>query len=418
MFKFLLADIGEGLHEGVVLKWHVKVGDDVKEGDTIVTVETDKVNAELPSPRTGKIVKLGEPEGTLINVGDLLAIIDDGSGEKVVEEVKEEKEENGSVGASVVGQIEISEDIIASSSEGAGAKKEVARRVLATPVARKLAKDLGVDIKTVTGTGEQGRVLKDDIRKAAGSTSSVQVQIPRVEVRASEADQVVDITKLRQSIVRAMTISKQVIPHTVLLDEVRVDKLVELRAQTKEVAAKQGINLTYMAFIVKAVTMALHEYPVFNASFNHEANQIIYKSNLNIGIAVDTPDGLIVPNIKNADHKSILELAKEVRETADLTIERKVQLHQLQGTTFTITNFGAADVAHGTPIINHPEVAILGIGKISKKPVVDENNNIIVSYVLPLSIAVDHRIIDGADAGRFLKRVKELLNEPSLLLLG
>ena len=172
-----------------------------------------------------------------------------------------------------------------------------------------------------------------------------------------------------------------------------------------------------MAFIMKAAVIALKKFPHFNASFDQENDRMIIKKYINLGMAVDTPDGLIVPNIKDADRKSILELAKELREVADQTIQRKVQLAQLQNTTFSITNFGAADVAYGTPIINHPEVAILGIGKIMQKPVV-ENGEIKVAYTLPLSLSVDHRVIDGAEAGRFLGVIKSLLSDPMMLLLS
>jgi pyruvate dehydrogenase E2 component (dihydrolipoamide acetyltransferase) len=172
-----------------------------------------------------------------------------------------------------------------------------------------------------------------------------------------------------------------------------------------------------MAFIMKATILALKKFPYFNASFDQENEQMVLKKFYNIGMAVDTKDGLIVPNIKNADKKSILELAKEIRDVADATVERKVQLDQLRNSTFSITNFGAANVAYGTPIINHPEVGILGIGKIEKKPVV-VNDEIKISYVLPLSLAVDHRVIDGADAGRFLNEIKSLLSDPMMLLLS
>ena len=295
--------------------------------------------------------------------------------------------------------------------------------MLATPVARALAKDLGVDIKKVKGTGELGRILKEDIlavstqNKGTNSKFESTMSIPSVKISTDGDVTLVPITKLRKAIVNSMVKSKQIIPHTTLYDEVVVDKLVDLRTQAKSQAEKQGIKLTYMAFIIKAVTIALKEFPVINASFDSENDQMVLKHFYNIGIAVDTPDGLIVPNIKEADSKSIFTLAKELRETADLTIARKIDLASLQNTTFTITNFGAVDLAYGAPIINHPEVGILGVGKLIQKPVV-KDGQIVISYVLPLSIAVDHRVIDGADAGRFLIRIKALLNEPSLLLLA
>jgi len=432
MYDFKFADIGEGIHEGKILKWFFKVGDKVKEGETLVIVETDKVNAELPSPVDGVITKIGAQVGETIHVGETVVVINDG-GEALKFEVKEEKKAPISESKSapgVIGEIEVSETVMASSNETGNQVSVVASKVLATPVARQLAKDLGVDILKVKGSGENGRVMKEDIHKMASSSQSsqapinqdtpapqVQVQSPKVTVTATGDVEYVPITKLRKAIVRSMTLAKQIIPHTVLMDEVIVDKLVVLRDQVKTQAAAQNIKLTYMAFIMKAAVLALKKYPLFNASFDQENDRMIVKKYINLGMAVDTPDGLIVPNIKNADQKSILELAKEIRQVADDTVARKVQLSQLQNTTFSITNFGAADVAYGTPIINHPEVAILGIGKISQKPVV-VNGEIKIAYVLPLSFAVDHRVIDGADAGRFLSTIKALLNDPMMLLLS
>lgn len=422
MYDFKFADIGEGIHEGKILKWNFKVGDKVKEGETLVIVETDKVNAELPSPVDGVIEKLGAQEGETIHVGQTVVLINDGSStpEPKKEEPKKEPISEGKAAPGVIGQIEVSEDVMASSSEGTSQKVEekASGKVLATPVARQLAKDLGVDIAKITGTGEHGRVMKEDIEKAAkGSKQETTFVQPKVSISVQGEVEYVPITKLRKAIVNSMTRAKQIIPHTVLMDEVTVDKLVDLRNKVKEQAAAQNIKLTYMAFIMKATVLALKKFPHFNASFDQENDRMVLKKFINLGMAVDTPDGLIVPNIKDADRKSILELAKELREVADQTIERKVQLSQLQNTTFSITNFGAADVRYGTPIINHPEVGILGVGRIEQKAVV-ENGEIVARYVMPLSLAVDHRVIDGADAGRFLSYIKALLNDPMMLLLS
>lgn len=421
MYDFKFADIGEGIHEGKILKWNFKVGDKVKEGETLVIVETDKVNAELPSPVDGIVEKLGAQEGETIHVGQTVVLINDGSSAPVKkEEPKNEPISEGKAAPGVIGQIEVSEDVMASSSEGKETKVEekTTGKVLATPVARQLAKDLGVDIAKINGTGENGRIMKEDIEKAAANKGSQTTFVqPKVSISVQGEVEYVPITKLRKAIVNSMTRAKQIIPHTVLMDEVVVDKLVDLRNKVKEQAASQDIKITYMAFVMKATVLALKKFPYFNASFDQENDRMVLKKFINLGMAVDTPDGLIVPNIKDADQKSILELAKELREVADQTIQRKVQLSQLQNTTFSITNFGAADVRYGTPIINHPEVGILGMGRIEQKAVV-ENGNIVARYVLPLSLAVDHRVIDGADAGRFLSYIKTLLNEPMMLLLS
>jgi len=430
MYDFKFADIGEGIHEGKILKWNFKVGDKVKEGETLVVVETDKVNAELPSPVDGIIEKIGAQVGETIEVGQTVVIINDGTKDapeakeepkkEVVtkEEPKKEAVAEGESAPGVIGEIEVSSEIMASSSENSTQVKDVKTKTLATPVARQMAKELNVNIHEVKGSGEFGRVLKEDISKAAESKSTPQtLSVPKVSMSAKGEVEYVPISNLRKAVVRSMTLSKQIIPHTVLMDEIVVDKLVELRNKVKEQAAAQDIKLTYMAFIMKATVLALKKFPSFNASFDQENERMIYKKYMNIGMAVDTPVGLIVPNIKDADKKSILELAKEIKDVAEATVNRTVQLTQLQNTTFTITNFGAADVAYGTPIINHPEVGILGIGKIAQKPVV-ENGEIKISYVLPLSLAVDHRVIDGADAGRFLSTIKSLLNDPMMLLLS
>lgn len=306
---------------------------------------------------------------------------------------------------------------MAPSNEPNVKKENSAEKVLATPVARKLAKDLGVDIQTIDGSGEFGRVMKEDIIEASKQTNPKMYTAPSIKISVQGDVEYVPITNLRKSIVKAMTLSKQIVPHSTIMDEVIIDKLVVLRNQLKNQAAAQDIKLTYMAFIMKAVVMGLKKFPFFNASFDQENNQMIYKKFYNIGIAVDTKDGLIVPNIKDANQKSILELANEIKEVADRTVERKVQLHELQNTTFTITNFGAMDLISGTPIINHPEVAILGVGKITQRAMVIDNE-IKAAYVLPLSLSIDHRVIDGADAGRFLSYIKSLLNEPMMLLLN
>ena len=420
-YEFKFADVGEGVHEGTILEWKVKEGDTVKDGDTMVIVETDKVNAELPSPVDGTIAKINFKEGDEITVGQVIVVIDDGSGTVVKTASVGEGEEEEEKAAGVIGEIEVSSELMESSDEShAPTEKETPLRAkaLATPVARKLAKDLGVDINQVKGSGFNGRVMKDDIKAYAnkGSKPST-VSTPKVSVSTEGDVELVPISRLRKAIVKSMTVSKQIIPHTVMMDEVVVDKLYELRQKLKPLAAAEGVKLTYMAFIFKAALMALKKYPNFNASFDQENQQMVLKKFYNIGMAVDTPDGLIVPNIKNAQDLSLFGLAKEIQSVGNDTKNRSVSLDKLQNTTFSITNFGAANVSLGTPIINHPEVAILGVGKISQKAVVIDGE-IKAAYTLPLSLAVDHRVIDGADAGRFLNYFKELMDNPLLLLVN
>ena len=440
MYDFKFSDIGEGLHEGQILKWFFKVGDKVKEGDVLCVVETDKVNAEIPAPVNGVITKLGAEVGQTIHVGETLVMIDDtGKGAAPVApspqaEVKKEapkpevkKEAAEEKGAAVVGEVVVSNDVIASSNEGFENSNVVTTssngKVLATPVARKMAADLKVDISKLKGSGESGRVMKADIQAAAktqGSTStgtsSASFAAPSMPALPKDGVKRVKISKLRQAIVKAMNTANLVIPSTTLMDEIDVTKLVEFRKSQKAKLEEKGIKLTFLPFIVKAVTMAIKDYPIFNASFDHETEEVVFKDFINIGIAVDTPDGLIVPNVKQADQKSIVTLAKEIEALGAATRARTVKLDELQNGTFSITNYGTTGIKLGTPVIKHPELAILGIGSIYRKPVV-EGDQIVIRDVLPLSLTIDHRVIDGADGGRFLMKVKELLSDPMQIFL-
>lgn len=443
MYDFKFSDIGEGLHEGQILKWFFKVGDKVKEGDVLCVVETDKVNAEIPAPVNGVITKLGAEVGQTIHVGETLVMIDDtGKGATPVApapapkaEVKKEpakpevkKEAAEEKGAAVVGEVVVSNDVIASSNEGFENSNVVVAssnaKVLATPVARKMAADLKVDLSLLKGSGESGRVMKADIQAASKSqgssspsvASSTSFAAPSMPALPKDGVKRVKISKLRQAIVKAMNTANLVIPSTTLMDEIDVTKLVEFRKSQKAKLEEKGIKLTFLPFIVKAVTMAIKDYPIFNASFDHETEEVVFKDFINIGIAVDTPDGLIVPNVKHADQKSIVTLAKEIEALGAATRARTVKLDELQHGTFSITNYGTTGIKLGTPVIKHPELAILGIGSIYRKPVV-EGDQIVIRDVLPLSLTIDHRVIDGADGGRFLMKVKELLSDPMQIFL-
>jgi len=434
MYDFNFADIGEGIHEGNILKWEVEVGSTIEEGETLVVIETDKVNAEIPSPVAGTIKKLGPAVGEVIHVGETLALIDDGTSTPDTatksEPIAEGDEENA---AGVVGTIEVSNDVIASSEEAEEDDSEASdnRRVLATPVARKLAKDLGVDLSVLQGTGVNGRIMKADIYKAAEMVPAPAQETPtplqKVSVNPfketpvpsfnAERTRREKISKLRKTIAENMTTSKTIIPHTTVMDEIVVSELVDLRSAQKDLALEQGVKLTYMPFIIKALTLTLAQYPIFNSSFDHTTDEVVYKHYMNIGIAVDTPDGLIVPNIKDADKKGIFKLATELNDMKEKALNKKITLDDLKDGTMSITNYGVFDSTFGAPVIKYPEVAIIGIGRISQKPVV-ENDEIVIKHVLPLSLSIDHRVIDGGDAGRFLRTFKSYLKHPMLLLLS
>lgn len=413
MYEVKFADIGEGIHEGVIFKIVVSVGEHIEDGDTLYLVETDKVTAEIPSPVSGEIDAIHFNVGDTIHVGDVIMTIDDHEDHEEHEEqgaevVHEIVEEQGST--SVVGDLEISSEVIASSEE-ITEKKAVRKKVLATPVARKLAKDLNIDIQTIKGTGPAGRVMKSDI---------LQHQKPVEETIVSKPVQTgnrVAMSQIRKSIAEHMTKSKFTIPHTAVMDEVDVESLVQYRNEVKLLARQKDVKLTYMPFFIKAVVRALKEHPIMNASLDEEHSEIIMHQDIHIGIAVDTPYGLMVPVIKHADQLSLLELAKKIEDLSSRAQEKALTLDEIHGSTFTLTNYGAFGSSFGVPVINYPEAAILGIGMIDKKPVVEEDE-IVIRHRLPLSMSFDHRIIDGGDAGRFMITLKSLLVNPDLLLLS
>lgn len=463
MFHVKFADIGEGIHEGVLLKILVEVGQSIKEGQDLFTLETDKVNAEIPSPTDGIVKDIRFKVGDKVNVGDVIVVLDDGKeglrsnmegGEVLTEapmapetetkpesSAKENVSEAGS--ASVVGQIEVSSELIPSSGEGRSNENEPQKqteKVLATPVARKMAKDLGLDIQKIVGTGTQGRVMKEDIQKAANELSNhdhmtdasaayssdpkpVSSQGSRLQSSANVLEEDYDkrtqripMTMLRKTIAQNMALSKFTIPHTLVMDEADVSELVHFRNEAKLLAQAQEIKLTYLAFFIKAVVLGLKKYPYLNASIDTVKDEILLKNYYNIGIAVDTPDGLMVPVIKNADQLSLFEIASAIDSLTQKARTKTIGLNDLSDGTFTITNYGAVGASFGAPVIKYPEAGILGVGAITKKPVVVDDE-IVIRSILPLSLSFDHRIIDGADAGRFVAYVKELLSKPKLLLM-
>jgi len=443
VFVFKFPDIGEGIHEGKILEWHVQRGQTVKEGDPLMKVETDKVVADIPSPRTGVVKNIFGKVGQVINVGDVIAELEvEGRGDEIehaqgkpapsrphVEQVEEKS-------FGVVGQIEVAHDdaflpATGEGLEGNGREPVQAERgkVLASPVARKMAHDLGVDIRSVKGTGPVGRVMKEDVQRAheaasrpapviAPSTSAAPLVIPPlprsgVAVKREEYE---ELTQIRKTIAARMAQSKFTAPHMTAFEEVEVSKLVELRNERKNTLAPQGISLSYLPFVVRAVAMLLRTHRKLNCRLDLENNRVIYHNYVNVGIAVDTPDGLIVPVIKDADQRGVFELAVIIADFAQRARERKLTLDEIRGGTFSITNYGSMAGTYGVPIINYPEVAILGVGRILHKPVI-QNGQIVPGHVLPLSLSADHRIVDGGDVSRFLLDLMALLADPVNMLL-
>lgn len=380
-FDFVLPDLGEGITEGEIRRWLVKEGDAVNEHQAILEVETDKAVVEVPSPKKGYVQKIRKIEGETAKVGDALLTI--------VESLEEKKEEKKSFG--VVGRLPEAEDI------------------LATPAVRNLAKRLGVNIEKVKGTGPMERITEDDVVKASGGAKDLtKDQFGSIER--------VPIKGVRRSIAKNLLSSMRTAAFVTGMDDADVSALWRLREKEKKVALQKGIRLTFLPFFMKAVQHALAAHPMLNASVDEAGEEIIVKKYFNIGVAVDMPEGLMVPVVKDVDKKTILDLAKELQELSAKAKERKIKLEELKGSTFTISNFGSFGGTYATPIINYPDVAILGTGKISDRPWV-KDGQIVIRKILSLSLTFDHRVIDGAEAAQFLNKIIQYLEDPDQIFI-
>jgi len=404
-FKF--PDVGEGIHEGKIVKWLVKEGDVVKSDQPLVEVETDKAVVELPSPAAGKILKISHKEGETVKVGEVLVSIG-GEGEKATAV--------SPIAPSIVSKI------VEAVKGPAVPSLEKPKRVLAAPATRGFARELGVNIETIKGTGPTGRVTPEDVKNAASRRvvsregAPIAIKEEKVVVSTETGETRIPLSGLRKIIADRMSYSKSHIPDAVGMDLVNVTRLVAAREREKANAEKSGAHLTYLPFIVKAVVIGLKKYPKFNAHFDEEKQEIVLKPRFNVSIAVDTPDGLMAPVIKDADRKSIIDIAKEIVELAELSRTRKIKLEDMQGGTFTITNVGSVGSMFSVPIINPPQVAIMGVHRIKDMPVVVDGK-IKIGKVMGISLAFDHRVADGAEATLFMNEIMKHLEEPELLLI-
>lgn len=416
-FNFKLPDIGEGIHEGEIIKWFVKEGDEVQEDDPICEVQNDKAVVEIPSPVEGTVQKIHVEEGSVAVVGDVLITFDaEGYENEEPEEVKEEapseppREE---------------EKVVEKEEQKAHEGKK--QFVIAMPSVRKYARENDVNIVEVQGTGKNGRILKEDIDRFLSGEQDTTVATDIDQVATEETAKVVaprgeyaetreKMSPIRKAIANAMVNSKTKAPHVTLMDEVDVTELVAHRKKFKEVAAQENIKLTYLPYVVKALVSASKKFPIINASIDDETDEIIYKHYYNVGIAADTDRGLLVPVVKDADRKSIFEISKEISELAEKARSGKISPQEMQGASNTITNIGSAGGQWFTPVLNYPEAVILGIGRIAEKPVV-RNGEIVIAPVLAVSLSFDHRIVDGATAQLALNQIKRLLNDPQLIMM-
>ena len=394
--QFKFPDVGEGIAEGEVVRWAVAEGDVVAVDQALGEIETDKAVVEMPSPFAGTVLKLHFKPGDVVKVGQVLATIGE-KGEAVPESVA--AVEAGPAG--IPGR---------AAAPAAAAALGPARDVLATPAVRKLAAETGVDLAVLAGTGPGGRITEADVRAAKDSAPKT----PQVRVKAKfdfyGALDRVPLRGVRRATSRRLTESIRKAVHVTHFDEADAATLVALRAKLKPEAEAKGIKLTYLPFIVKAVVEALKLHPMLNATVDDEAEEIVVKKYYNIGIAVDVPDGLIVPVVKGADMKSVLEIAEDIQALADAARKRTLDLADLKGGTFSITNVGAIGGDAATPIINYPETAILATMRIAERPrVVD--GKVVVRTVLPLCLSFDHRVVDGAEAARFSRDLVRYLGD-------
>ena len=406
--EFRFPDVGEGIAQGEIVRWLVAQGDQVRADQPLVEVETDKAVVEIPAPRAGTILRLPVAAGKTIQVGEILAVIGDSDD---IESASESPPE----GESVVGRLDAKtlelppEPAPEEPGNGAAANG----KVLAIPSVRKLARDLGVDLNRVTPSGPRGRIRREDVLREAPQNLEP-VQPFDAQRDAHGPVELQPLTALRRTIAKAMVEAATTAVPITAIDEVDISELLDWR--TRGNAAAADVHLTLLPFIMKAVVAGLQQHPELNASLADDQQHLVVKRYYHLGIATDTPEGLIVPVVRDVDRKSVLTLATELQNLADLAKTRRIPLADLRGGTFTISNYGAVGGIFATPMLHLPQVAILGVGRFMQKPTGHEGT-IALRTILPLSLTFDHRVLDGAAAQRFLNAVMACLADPTRLLL-
>ncbi|MFI8492413.1 dihydrolipoamide acetyltransferase family protein [Peribacillus butanolivorans] len=422
MVEFKLPDVGEGMHEGEIIKWLIKEGESVTQDQPIVEVQTDKVNAELTAPATGVVKKILFTEGDIVEVGTTIFTIQEENDISVPETFVIEKEPPVMQPA----------DVKVNSEDITSKPHLEAARVLATPYVRQMAREMKVDIQQVKGSGPAGRIIESDLQQFIENDQFKQandnnndnnilqdaspIETVQEKVMEKGLEERILLKGIRKKIAEHMVKSVSTIPHVTHVDELEMDRLKELKDQLKTYSDNKDIKLTFLPFFVKAIVIALKEFKTLNASIDEKTNEMVLKNYYHIGIATNTNDGLIVPVIKNADQKTIFQLADEIRQMAIQAREGKLSLEQITGSTFTISNVGPIGGLHATPIINYPEAAILALHKMEPRMVVRDLEGVI-RLMMNMSLSFDHRLIDGVTAVRFTNRIKELLENPILLVV-
>jgi pyruvate dehydrogenase E2 component (dihydrolipoamide acetyltransferase) len=463
-FEYKFPELGEGLHEGEIVKVHISVGQEVTDEDLIMDVQNDKAVVEVPCPVNGKVLEVRVKDGQVCHVGEIVAIIDaegdlpeqpvdESQDTGTTHEPESQEQIKGNIGQAIVERVQASATVpapaavtpptpgVPSAPAAPAAPAKQPSEVLATPSVRKLAREQGVNIGAVPATGKNGHVTREDVLAfaaggtragasaspaapaAVAATPSTSADVPAQPASMAPSafteageEERVPFKGIRKVIANAMVKSAYTAPHVTLMDEVDVTKLVEFRARMKPLAEKKGVKVTYLPFIVKALVAACREFPILNSTLDEAAGEIVIKKYYNIGIATDTDNGLIVPVIHAADRKNVFKIAESIKDLASRGREGKLAPHEMKGSTISITNIGSAGGMFFTPIINFPEVAILGTGRITEKPVV-RDGQVVAAPVMALSLSFDHRLIDGATAQNFLNLIKNLLADPDLFLM-
>jgi pyruvate dehydrogenase E2 component (dihydrolipoamide acetyltransferase) len=449
-FDFYMPDIGEGVVEGEIVGWKVKEGDRVKLDQPIVEVMTDKATVELPSPRAGVIKKINYKDGEICPVGKVLVVIEEegavattgnghaaSAGDKkqpavIVEDEPTAPTPRTHPTTAQVMHSKVAQNVPASvpgstTSSGGSAIQVVdvsadRPRVLATPATRRLARQLGVEIGRVPATGKHGRVTSDDVRRfkeqppVAYPSAAAGKSFQPIAIAKGGEEERIPLRGIRKKIAESMTRSKQTAAHFTYVEEIDMTELVAVRERAKARAAERGVKLNYLPFIVKAVVSGLKKWPMLNASLDETTQEIVRKKYYHIGIAAQGPQGLAVSVVRDADRRSIFDLAKEIERLGDAVRNGTATRDELTGSTFTISSLGKLGGVLATPIINFPEVAILGVHKIEERPAV-RNGQIVARHLMNLSISVDHRLADGWDGAMFLQDVKSLLEDPTTMFM-
>ena len=397
--KVVMPELGEGVIEGELLKWRVSVGDDVQEDDILAEVMTDKASLEVPAPFSGKVQELSCKEGQTCAVGEALLILDSSTPQK-----SEKKELDTKQTQPIIKKEKQVQPTI---------KKEAdLGHTRATPLVRKIAREHSIDLSQIQGTGLSQRVTLQDIQKLIPQQSSKKNVASHFT--ASHKEERVPLKGIRKKIAENMQVSKQTIPHFTLMEEVNVRSLKALREQAKKI--HPDVKITYLSFVMKTLYHTFLDFPEFNASIDDSSEEIVYKKYYHFGFATDTPRGLLVPVVHDVDQKNIVQISHDIKNLSDKARGGSIQLDEMKGATTTITNIGSISGQWATPIINPPEVCILGMYRIFDKPVL-KNGSYQPCPFMNFSITSDHRLIDGAVAARFMSQFAERIENPSLILI-